>query len=893
MKIKKLLKIFAIIFGVLLIILISIPYFFKAQIEEAVKKSLNENLNAKVDFEAVDLSLIKSFPKLNLSIDELSIINLAPFEGDTLFYAKETRLKLPIKSLFNTNDMQVNEVSLSNAVVNIMVNSDGEANYNIAKESDSAANTDENKSSTEEAFKLQLESYAIENSTINYNDYSSNYFLTLKNLTHKGSGDFSATSSVLKTQTDAYVSYIMSDIAYLKNQHIKLDAEILMDLEQMRFSFQENEALLNELPLNFEGFVQLNEDNTEVDLRFKTPSSSFENFFQLIPEAYKTNMSDVTTTGNFDVSGTIAGIVDDTYIPKLDIKIASENASFKFADLPQKVSDITMRVFIKNETGIADETFIDIPTFNFSIDNERIASALKISKLNTNPYIQGNAQGILDLNKLSQAYPMPENTQLSGKLDLDLNTAFDMQSIEQSRYTNIKSQGTTKLSGFTYNSEDLVAPVHIKTADMNFTSNSVKLNQFDATINSSDLKATGTIDNLMGFLLKDQELKGDFVLNSNKLNLNELKSAPAPSEEKSSESETTTSEEAIKIPKIFNIRTAFKVNELVYDNLTLQNLSGNALIKDESIALQNVTSDLFGGKIAFDGLVSTANDQPVFDMGLELNQLGISQSVSQLGLLANLAPILSSLDGLLNSKLNLKGKLTPELTPVYSSLAGDALATIVQAKINPENNNLVSNLNTRLPSLNLQNLSLQDLSTKLNFNDGAVNVAPLQFNINDIGINLSGSHSFDQNLNYAVMLNLPAKYLGNEAADLVAKLSPEKQETTTVNLPLNLSGSLKNPQIQLDMKSAVADLSKQLINDQKDKLLGGVQDEVDKKTGGLLGDLLGNKTNTSTKDSIADTKKDSTTTKSETDQLKEAGKNILGGLLGGKKKKEEEPKKEE
>ncbi|MDT8346860.1 MAG: hypothetical protein RQ756_03580, partial [Flavobacteriaceae bacterium] len=63
--------------------------------------------------------------------------------------------------------------------------------------------------------------------------------------------------------------------------------------------------------------------------------------------------------------------------------------------------------------------------------------------------------------------------------------------------------------------------------------------------------------------------------------------------------------------------------------------------------------------------------------------------------------------------------------------------------------------------------------------------------------------------------------------------------------------------------------------------------------GGLLGGILGNKSNTTQKDSIADTKKDSTATQSDSDKLKEAGKDILGGLLGGKKKKQEEQKKEE
>src|SRR5699024_3807713 len=81
---KKALKIFGIIFGVIIILLIAAPFLFKGSLEKMLKKTINENLNATVNCEKLDLSLLKSFPDASLQLKNFSVINKIPFEGDTL-----------------------------------------------------------------------------------------------------------------------------------------------------------------------------------------------------------------------------------------------------------------------------------------------------------------------------------------------------------------------------------------------------------------------------------------------------------------------------------------------------------------------------------------------------------------------------------------------------------------------------------------------------------------------------------------------------------------------------------------------------------------------------------------------------------------------------------------
>src|SRR5699024_8235492 len=125
------------------------------------------------------------------------------------------------------------------AYVNIKINKEGVANYDIAKESEEP----EGKEDEDNGLSLDVQHYEINDSRVNYLDYKSKMFLRVFHLNHQGTGDFSAATSTLHTKTDALVSFAMDSTSYLNKNSLKLDADIEMDLDNMRFTFKDNKAL--------------------------------------------------------------------------------------------------------------------------------------------------------------------------------------------------------------------------------------------------------------------------------------------------------------------------------------------------------------------------------------------------------------------------------------------------------------------------------------------------------------------------------------------------------------------------------------------------------------------------------------------------------------------------
>src|SRR5690606_10218186 len=156
------------------------------------------------------------------------------------------------------------------------------------------------------------------------------------------------------------LSFEMDGTNYMNNVNLNLDAVLGIDLDQMKFEFKENKALINQLPLEFNGFLQMLEDGQLYNLTFQTPTSDFKNFSGLVPEAYAGNISQVKTTGEFKVSGKVDGKLTETTIPKFNLELASNNASFQYPDLPKSVKNIVIDTHIVNETGLMSDTYVDL-----------------------------------------------------------------------------------------------------------------------------------------------------------------------------------------------------------------------------------------------------------------------------------------------------------------------------------------------------------------------------------------------------------------------------------------------------------------------------------------------------------------------------------------------------
>ena len=884
---KTFFKIFGISILIILLLLIIVPFAFQGQIKGMVKNFINQNLNAKVEFADVSLSFIRSFPQAHVSVDELLITNFEPFEDETFLSAKNIAFTMSVKELFKNVEQKpivVNSIDIDEALLTLKTDALGNTNWDIAKADASETKTIPT-DTTSGGFSFDIQNYSIDNSALAYIDEISDTQMYITELNHSGKGTFSSEKSQLDTHTDAHVSMTIDSTQYLDNNNVILDALIGLDLDNQKYTFMDNKGYINKLPLHFEGFVQIIEGGQKIDITFENPESSFKDFLGVIPENYSKNIENVETSGDFKVNGVIKGNVTETTIPTLNISIASNNASFKYPDLPKGVSDITIDTKIINETGNVDDTYIAIETLNFRIDQDVFKSSATIKNLTDNMLVNANADGTLNLGNLSKAYPVDLEKELSGLLKAKLNMAFDMNAIETNAYERINASGIMNLRDFVFSSEALANPIQISRADMDFSPKTVSLNNFDAKTGSSDFSANGTINNLIGFVISNQKLQGNFELNSNNLVLRDIMVAetsgdkPESAEKPESPSgEVASVKDTMKIPDFLDCTISANAQKVVYDNLTLNDVSGTLRIKDETATLENLTSNVFNGVLALQGKVSTKTDTPTFDMNLGADGFDIASSFQQLELLKNLAPIAKVLQGKLNTTIGLKGSLTNDMTPNLSSVSGDAFAELLTTEIDQSQSPLLSKLDGALDFVNFSNLDLKDLKANLSFANGQVSVKPFNINYKDIDIVVSGSHGFDKTLSYNAVLDVPAKYLGSEVNRLIGKINDNEVNELAIPITASIGGTFANPTVQTDLTRGVSDLTQQLVEIQKQKLIGQGKDKVND----LLGGLLGENDSTESRDSISD-KADSTSTK--TQPVKESVKNILGGLLNNKKKK--------
>ncbi|MGD8316220.1 MAG: hypothetical protein PVH76_00660, partial [Myxococcales bacterium] len=90
------LRITLITFGTLLLLsivaLALVPILFEDQIVGLVRSKLNEQVDATIDFEDVDLTLLSTFPNLTVEVSALTITGKEKFEGTQLLSARSIRL---------------------------------------------------------------------------------------------------------------------------------------------------------------------------------------------------------------------------------------------------------------------------------------------------------------------------------------------------------------------------------------------------------------------------------------------------------------------------------------------------------------------------------------------------------------------------------------------------------------------------------------------------------------------------------------------------------------------------------------------------------------------------------------------------------------------------------
>jgi AsmA protein len=396
---------------VVLALMFATPFIFADRIKEEIKKVANARLNAQLNYSEAKVSFFHHFPSLTLTLNNLKLNGSAPFQNENFIASKEVSFGIDVNSLIFSETVNIDQIYLSNASINVKVNKNGEANYNVYKSS--VAKKEKNNSETG----IKLEKIEIINSKIIYDDQSTQIHLNALGFNYLGNGDLSKDIFDLysKAKIDN-LNIIYENEPYLINKKVDADLITKVNVNSLSFVFEQNDLKINQLLVDFKGKFDFLKDGYDIDFILKSTNSNLDDLFTALPPNYIAWHKKTTLKGKTDLLLTLKGkyIASEKKAPNLDLDLKIKDGFVNYNKSAFSISNLNLDLSTQLPSLNPELLIVDAKNLSLNVGKDYLKTKLYLKGLN-NPEIDANLNAQIDLEKFNRALGIP-NLELKGNL---------------------------------------------------------------------------------------------------------------------------------------------------------------------------------------------------------------------------------------------------------------------------------------------------------------------------------------------------------------------------------------------------------------------------------------------------------------------------------------------
>lgn len=802
---KKALKIAGITLGVILVLLLVLPFAFQGKIEQLVKQEGNKMLNAQFDFGALDISLLRNFPSASVTLEDFYLKGVGAFANDTLVQAGELTAAINLFSLFGNSGYDISKIIIEDTQVKAIVLENGQPNWDVMKTS-AETDTVESTSAESSPIRIKLKKLSINNLSVSYDDRQAGMYAAIDKLKAKCAGDFGSERTIVDLEMETpSLTYRTGGVPFLNDAALKTDMNVDADFVNNKFTLQDNSISLNAIRLNIDGWAAMKDNGIDMDVKLNTNEVGFKELLSLIPAIYAKDFQDLKTDGKASLTAFAKGTLSQDKMPQFEAALHVENAMFRYPSLPAGVEDINIAAIVKNPGGNIDATEVNISPFNFTLAGNPFSLKAIVKTPVSDPDLQATAKGTLDLGKIKDVYPLEDMT-LSGTIQADMNLAGRLSYIEQAQYDKMQAEGNIRLNGMKLNMKD-IPTVDIRRSTFTFSPRYLQLSETTVNIGDNDLTLDSRFENYLGYALKGSTLKGNLNINSNHINLNDFMSTDTMATQVQAPADTTaaaTSAGVIRIPENIDFNMQANLKEVLFDKMTLENVNGTLLVKNGTIDMRNLSFGTMGGSITANGSYSAPKaSQPHLNAGFDLKDIAFAKAYQELGLVQQLAPIFEGLKGNFSGNLRIDAPLDANMSPVMQKVQGSGKLSTKDLSLSGVK--FIDQVADIVKKPSMKDINVKDLDLGFEIKDGRVNTQPFDLKLGDYTMNLSGSTGLDQTIDYRGKITLPSGGIGSKLG----------------TVDMTIGGTFTSPKVGIDMASLAKNAAEQALKG----IIGNQSDE--------------------------------------------------------------------
>ena len=784
----------------LIILSISINYFFSGNIDDFVGHSISENINTECSINNIRLNIIKSFPHISVELQQLKLDEASGFDNDTLLYAKKVLIEFNILQILK-KDFNINRIIIENGKLNIKYfNNSG--NYNILKKSEKKI--------------VNLNDIKLYNSQIQYHDSSTNIISNANQL------EIDLFSSEENQVLSAKGEIMMDSLKVIGKNYIdrkKMSVNISLVLKKNQIKINPSEIKIEELHKNIQGEIR---DKNNISLIIKGEKQKINSVIYCTPKHLKHIYNSLDLDGEITYVARIEGIVDKNNHPFFSMDFEIENGILNTKNNFKLTTEILKGNIDNGDKRNLFSTEINVAEFNAMTYNSTLSGSFSIYNLNapilkTSEFI--SIWDLKDLNNYLTKSPFKNlSGSLSAKTDYYGGIAFSQNFKNHLYKASYSSDIALSNVKFLYRNSKLPFLInHAKTKIKNTLAN---IDLLEFTIGDSDFLFKGEIKDLPKLIINQEnvvKITGD--LNSIYIKFDEL--LKIVSEEKNNLSKTT-------FPKWCSLNLSLNINNFTYKKIVLKEMNGKLKYNDLFFSFDSIQTNILNGKLNFNGkLYEYEKNHIALLSKIELETINIRNLFSTFNNFNQTFIQDKHLKGLVSGEIDIRSNWSPNF-----KLNSDNLK--VSAKYIIEKGELIdflplNKLSSYVNVEDLKHVKFSKLENRLEIKNSLITIPKMDIKSSVLNVSVSGTHNFNNEIDYNIQLLL-SEILSNEFRRKNTNLNKEYEKIEINNenfskIYLKMTGNTDNPKIYFDKIYAKKKLEEKL-NKEKETIKTIIREDI-------------------------------------------------------------------
>jgi len=777
-----------------------IGYFYQDEVKEYVIAELNKQLNTEiiVDGKDIDFTVLQNFPYASVDFKNVKAMEAIQQKNkDTLFSAGEISFQFNVLDVFKKN-YRVKKIEISTVNLNLRIDENGNDNYHFWKSSRDTSNT---------SFAFSLEDIDLNNIRVSFKSQKSKQNIDFSIKNSRLSGKFSDEKYALETTADLFVTFIKTEnVNYLHKKNVHAELSLTVDNSMPSYKIKNGKIKIEELLFEVFGSVINNGSEPIVNFGLKGKDMDVKSVLSLVPNKYKGKINDYESDGIFYFDALIQGVVSEKQMPQVTADFGISNAEITQVKDDIRLHNVNLKGHYFSGNKNANETsLLTLIPFSASIDQGKIEGELTLRDL-ANPSFFGKVKADMNLENLQKFMKIDTIESVNGSLMVDVLFSGEGRNVSSGNYENVNTSGDLKISNVNFKLKNYTLGFNGFNGDFKFDNNDLAVNAFSGNIASSDFELKGFFRNIIGFLIKEnQNITVDATLTSKNIDLNELLA--------NKESDATSGNKyKLKFSDLVDVNLNSEIEHLVFRKFDATNIKGLIKLKDKKMVVDPVVLSTMNGKITTSGLIDGRDSTRVLITCFsDIDRINITKMFEQFENFGQTAVTHKNLKGVATAKIQFASVLDSELKMDLDKLYAGVDMTIENGELN--NVEAMKSLSRFIELKDLENIRFSTLKNQIEVKNQVISIPRMEVKSNAISIVASGTHTFNNVINYKFKLSL--NELLSKKAKQAKKENDEFGEVADdglgrTNIFLSMTGTIDNPVIKYDSKSAIQNVKQDL-----------------------------------------------------------------------------------